>query len=331
MTLAVSVVVPTYQRPYLLRRCLRALLAQAFDPAAYEIIVADDAASTATRQLVQSFATKKGEQAERPCLRYLPNPGPHHGPAAARNCGWQAANAPIIAFTDDDCIPHPDWLRCALAAFTPEIVGVSGRVIVPLPEEPTDYERDAAGIQGMQFLTANCFYRRPALTAVGGFDEEFALAWREDSDLFFALLQHYDGDERFVHAPDAVVLHPIRPARWGVSVWQQRRSLYNALLYKKYPALYRALIQSSPPWPYYQTVAALALALLGVAVHALWLVVLAGLAWVWFTGRFCLHRLRDVSHAPAHVAEMVVTSAVIPPLSVFWRLAGAVKYRVLFL
>ena len=42
MTLLVSVVVPTYRRPQLLDRCLRALLAQNFPPHAYEIIVVDD-------------------------------------------------------------------------------------------------------------------------------------------------------------------------------------------------------------------------------------------------------------------------------------------------
>ena len=48
----------------------------------------------------------------------------------------------------------------------------------------------------------------------------------------------------------------------------------------------------------------------------------------------CLHfawlRLRGASKAPAHVAEMLVTSLAIPYLSVFWRLAGAVRYRVIF-
>src|SRR3954454_23939032 len=53
MTILVSVVVPTYKRPELLRRCLAALLAQDYDPRAYEIIVADDAACDVTRQLVE--------------------------------------------------------------------------------------------------------------------------------------------------------------------------------------------------------------------------------------------------------------------------------------
>ena len=42
-------------------------------------------------------------------------------------------------------------------------MAAAGRVVVPLPERPTDYERDAAGLEGTEFVTANCFCRRAAL------------------------------------------------------------------------------------------------------------------------------------------------------------------------
>jgi hypothetical protein len=54
-------------------------------------------------------------------------------------------------------------------------------------------------------------------------------------------------------------------------------------------------------------------------------------AWAVSTARFAATRLVGTSRAPAHVAEMIVTSAVIPPLAVFWRLRGAARYRVVFL
>ena len=53
--------------------------------------------------------------------------------------------------------------------------------------------------------------------------------------------------------------------------------------------------------------------------------------WLALTAQFCARRLRGTSHAPWHVAEMAATSALIPLLSVYWRLRGAVKFRVLFL
>ena len=322
MTIQVSVVIPTYRRPDLLDRCLAALSRQDFDPAAYEVIVADDAGCSATKRLVEGYAERA-----RASFRYLPVTGAH-GPAAARNTGWRAARGAIIAFTDDDCLPEPDWLRAGLATFVDGVAGASGRLVVPLPPRPTDYERNAAAIQGAEFVTANCFYRRDAIAAVGGFDERFTAAWREDSDLFFALLK---ANQRLVRAPGAVVVHPIRPAPWGVSLGQQRRSLFNALLYKKHPTLYRQRIQAAPPWRYYRIVGALLAALRGALAGRRRLALAAAVAWLVMTGRFCAERLHQTSRAPGHILEMILTSALIPPLAVFWRLRGALTFRVLFL
>src|SRR4051794_40410455 len=96
-----TIVVPTYRRPELLDRCLAALAAQDFPAESFELIVADDAASEATRRQVEGFAA-----GARPAIRYLAVIG-RHGPAAARNVGWRAARGEVVAFTDDDCIPEP--------------------------------------------------------------------------------------------------------------------------------------------------------------------------------------------------------------------------------
>src|SRR5437764_6296260 len=196
MALRASVVVPTFRRPASLNRCLAALCAQDFDPGAYEVIVVDDAASDEARGVVTCWAARAAARGL--ALRYVPVTGAH-GPAAARNDGWHAARGPIIAFTDDDCLPTPGWLAAGVAAFVDGVAGASGRVIVPLPRRwPTDYERNAAAIEHAEFVTANCFYRRDVLAAVGGFDERFAAPWREDSDLYFTLL---GCSARLVHVP----------------------------------------------------------------------------------------------------------------------------------
>jgi cytochrome c oxidase assembly factor CtaG len=52
--------------------------------------------------------------------------------------------------------------------------------------------------------------------------------------------------------------------------------------------------------------------------------------WLLFTAVFCLRRLRGTAKTASHIAEMVVTSALIPPLAVFWRVAGAIRFRVRF-
>jgi GT2 family glycosyltransferase len=287
MTPQVSVVVPTCGRPALLARCLQALESQSLPRDQYEVIVCED--------------------------RH------RDGPATARNQGWRRARAPIVAFTDDDCVPDHDWLRRGLQALAGGAHVVCGRIVMPLDGTPTDYERDAQGLERAEFVTANCFVRKFMLERVGGFDERFRLAWREDSDLHFGLLAQ---GARIVREPRAVVVHPVRPANWGVSLRQQRKVMFDALLFKKYPRLYRERIRSAPRWDYYVIVASLLAAPFWAPG---WLI------WFAFTAAFCLGRLKGASWAPAHLLEMLVTSIAIPPLAVFWRFVGALRFKVAFL
>lgn len=211
---------------------------------------------------------------------------------------------------------------------TGDTAGAAGRISVPLEGVPTDYEYNASYLALSEFVTANCFYRRDVLLLVGGFDERFTMAWREDSDLIFTLQER---GLRCSRAPDALVIHPVRAARWGISISQQRKSIFNALLYKKHPLLYRQKVQAAPPLHYYGITAALVVALVGVIGMSGLLALIGLLLWGCQTGHFCLRRLRHTSHTARHVAEMIVTSLVIPPLAIYWRLRGAIKYRIFFL
>jgi glycosyltransferase involved in cell wall biosynthesis len=320
MSVQVSVVVPTYKRPHLLERCLAALTAQDFPADKFEIVVADDAGDPDTWCAVRRWRKKSGAR-----VRYV-RVRERHGPAAARNAGWRAAAGRVIAFTDDDCVPARDWLRAGLFGLGKR-AAVWGRVIVPLPPNPTDYERDAARLGSAGFVTANCFCRRDVLVEIGGLDENFTAPWREDSDLYFSLL---DRNYEVRHAPRARVVHPVRPAPWGASLRQQRKISFDALLYKKHPTHYRTRIRRAPRWDYYGIIALLLVALLGAATGQLWLTGIAGVGWLIATIALCLTRLRQTSHRLQHVAEVAVTSVLIPPLAVFWRFVGAIKYRVLF-
>jgi GT2 family glycosyltransferase len=297
MTPRVPVVVPTYKRPELLALCRAALAAQTLPADRYEVVVVEDVSA--------------------------------EGPATARNRGWRQARGDVIAFTDDDTIPDPGWLAAGLGAFDrdPDLAAAAGRTEVPLPPRPTDYERNESGLATAEFVTANCFVRQVVLKAVGGFDERFRVAWREDSDLHFALLER---GLKVMKVPDAVVVHPVRPARWGVSLRKERKSQYDALLCKKHPGLYHKRLPTGRPWPYYAIVAALVIGI--AALLAGWpaTAVVAAAVWLVLTARFAARRLRGNSLAPGHVAEVVVTSALIPPLSVFWRLYGGVKFRTAF-
>jgi GT2 family glycosyltransferase len=323
-----SVVVPTYRRFDLLNRCLTALCEQTFDPARYEIIVADDDAEERRSALLREWLERKyGPATGHPCFRYVPVTRTQ-GPAGARNAGWRQARGGVIAFTDDDTIPDRAWLSSGWAAMAEGWDAVAGRIRMPLPSQPTDYERDASGLAAAEFATANCFVRRAALEAVGGFDERFTAAWREDSDLQFSLLER--GFSCGL-APKAVVVHPIRRAAWGVSVSQQRKIRFDALLFKKHGRLYRERIRSAPPWRYYAIAGTLVTGTFGFFAASPSLAASAWLSWMLLTAHFCVQRLARTSRSPSHVLEMAVTSIVVPPVAVFWRLAGAVRHRVLFL
>src|ERR1041385_1733163 len=121
----ISIVIPTFHRRILLKKCLSRLCHQDMDPSLYEMIIADDENSLETKTLVLRM------KAENPRHQFVYSQvGPQHGPASARNCGWRKAKGGIIAFTDDDCLPQRDWLSKALAAFDKRVDAVWGKVIV---------------------------------------------------------------------------------------------------------------------------------------------------------------------------------------------------------
>lgn len=322
-TLDLSVVIPTYRRDDTLLRCLEALSNQDFPRDRFEVVVVDDARSESAPRVVAGMAERE------PDLRFRSIAGAGRGPATARNLGWRAAGGEIIAFIDDDAYPADrSWLREGRAPFDDPCVGaVSGRVHVPVDMPPTDFQRNVQGLERGEFLTCNAFYRRTALEAVGGFDETFTMPFREDSDLQYRVENE---GFRLVYSPSAVVIHPAVPGRFGISLKLQRYSQFNALIYKKHPGRYRRLLEQRPPLHYYGMIAA---ALSGAAAAASGRRGTAGLLWlVWavLEGRFFLRRARGTSRRPRHIADLALTSLLIPWLSVYWRLRGAVRFRVLF-
>ena len=319
----VSVVIPTYQRATLLTRCLDALVRQKFDKDQYEIIVVSDGPDAQTEKIVDSLA-----KYQEPKLRYIPLPQ-KKGPAAARNYGWLNAKGRIIAFTDDDCVPDANWLNQIVQHCNIEdSVALTGRVIVPVSKRPTDYELNTAHLQTADFITANCACTKNALVKAGGFDEQFSMAWREDSDLEFKLI---DQQIPIIRIDSAIVIHPVRRSAWGISIKEQKKTMYDALLYKKHPKLYREKIKSKSPVLYYLIIAAFVVMLIGLLTRQNMLTI-AGLAtWIGFTAFFAIKRLYITKLSLNHIAEMVITSLVIPFISVFWQWYGALKYRVLFI
>lgn len=319
----VSVIIPTYKRADMLLRCLAALSVQNYDSNAYEVLVVDDERGGITEKYVRFFQTKKN-----PVIRYLRTNG-SVGPSSARNMGVKIAKGKIIAFTDDDCIPDPYWLAEGVKYFKKGIVGVSGRIIVPKAiRRPTDYTNTVSRLENAEFVTANCFYLKEIFLEMGGFDENFRIPWREDADLYFRMIER-----RFKldFNPDAIVIHPVREAKWGISLGEQRKSMYNALLFKKHPKLYKDKIQKNPPWNYYIIFLALVSAFVFNVFKKPLFALVAAVIWGSYTAELFFKRIFNTSRRPGHIIEMVITSIFIPFLSIFWRLYGAIKFATPFL
>jgi glycosyltransferase involved in cell wall biosynthesis len=322
--LRMSVVVPTRGRPTLLLGCLEALARQTLPAGAFEILVVDDGTDDTTRSLVEALSRNPGM----PTLRYL-RTRRTQGPAAARNTGWREAYGEVVAFTDDDAVPADDWLERGESAMRAgPWAALGGRVQVPLPPQPTDPERRMQRLERSEFVTANAFVTRRALQQVQGFDERFTRAWREDSDLQFRLQDEVGPVGR---CEDAVVMHPARRERWGASLRQQRNAFFEALLFAKHPRRFVAGAGLPPPWDHYAVVA-LSLGALWLWMIGIWgSAVVSGTLALLLVLRLTVRRLRGNSKRLDHVLETLLTSAAIPFLSVYWRLRGALHFRVWFL
>jgi len=251
------------------------------------------------------------------------------GPAAVRNYGWLLAKGELVAFTDDDCIAGELWLQSFWDAYLPgSTIAFTGKTTVPIVTKPTDYELNISHLQTADFITANCCCSKTALEITGGFDENFKMAWREDSDLEFKLLEK---DIPIIKVEDAVVIHPVRIAKWGVSIKEQKKTMFNVLLYKKYPELYRQKIQAKPPLTYYAIILAFIVMLSGIILKAVATLAFGGITWLGLTIWFITRRLKNTTHRPDHVLEMIVTSFVIPFLSIYWQMYGVFKYKVVLI
>ncbi|MBU5422921.1 HAD-IIIA family hydrolase [Cellulomonas hominis] len=320
-----SVVVPTVGRPQL-AALLGSLAAQAFDEPPREVVVVDDRPAGARGPLDVGAPGLP--------VRVVRSGG--RGPAAARNAGWRSLrDVTWVAFLDDDVLLPPGWaaaLARDLAAAGPRVAGTQARLRVPLPADrrPTDWERSTAGLERARWATADLAYRRAALAEVGGFDERFPRAFREDADL--ALRVRRAGWSLVRGA--RVTTHPVRPADEAVSVRVQAGAADDALLRALHGRRWRALAGTGRGrfgW-HVATVAAA-----GAAAGAL----LAGrpraagaaaLAWAGLTADFARVRIAPGPRPgeagwAAEWRRMAWTSAVIPFAAVRHRVRGALAHR----
>ncbi|MGY1600629.1 HAD-IIIA family hydrolase [Geodermatophilus sp. SYSU D00815] len=312
-----TVVVPTIGRPSL--DVLLDALAAAPGPRPAELLVVDDRSA--------------GEPltADRPGLppvRVVRTGG--GGPARARNLGWRSARTDWVAFLDDDVVPDPDWyerLAEDLATAGPDVAGSQGRVRVPLPEgrRPTDWERGTAGLATSSWITADLAYRRAALAAVGGFDERFPRAFREDSDLALRVM----GTGARLVRGQRWITHPVRPVDRWISLRVQAGNADDVLMRRLHGRGWRQRADA----PLGRRPQHLAVTAAGVAALALAAArrprpaALAAGAWLAGTAEFAWARIAPGPRTAAETATMAVTSAAIPALATWHWLRGVVRHR----
>jgi len=250
------------------------------------------------------------------------------GPAAARNVGWRAADTEWVAFLDDDVVVSEQWLADLIGDLDQpsSVGGVSGRISVPLPpgRPPTDWERGTAGLETARWITADLAYRRDVLRQVGGFDERFPRAFREDADLALRVLDAgYDlvpGERR--------TEHPVRPAGWWASLHQQSGNADDVLMDRLHGRDWRRRAEAPKgrrPLHLLTTACALTVPIALVLRHRS----LAGAAaagWATLTAEFCWRRIRPGPRDRVEVLKMLTTSAAIPPAAT-WHWTRALLRR----
>ena len=224
--MTVSLVVSTRNRGVRLGDFFASLTRLAPPAESWELILVDNGSTDGTADAIHRFAASASFP-----VRYVraATPGLSH----ARNAGLRHAGGRIVAFTDDDCYPHPDYLRAIVEVFERHPAGIiGGRVVLHDPEDARVGVKDAPEafeISPGQFVRAgvmhgaNMAVRREVLEQIGGFDPLLGAGTRcmagEDTDFIARALWagwtvRYD--------PRPVVAH--HHGRKGPDADRQRRS-----------------------------------------------------------------------------------------------------------
>ncbi|HEX3042938.1 MAG TPA: glycosyltransferase [Solirubrobacterales bacterium] len=192
---SVSVVVPTHQRRETLRRALESLRAQSADPAGFEAIVATDACSDGSAEMIDAFPADYELRRVEPSGR---------GRAAACNAAIAAARGEVLIVLDDDMTVVPEFVErhrshhppgsrlCVLGAVPVELGPDSPRAahyvkekfdrhLVRLGEDPEHLNRPRS------FYSGNASLRTEVIREVGGYDESFGIYGNEDVELALRL------------------------------------------------------------------------------------------------------------------------------------------------
>jgi glycosyltransferase involved in cell wall biosynthesis len=236
----VSVVIPTYNRLPILRRCLDALEHQQIAPPLerYEVVLVDDGSTDDTVGWLDAHATAY------PHLRLIRQD--HLGPAEGRNRGVEEARGDVIVFIDSDLVVTPTFLMSHARALRRDwdqggdrLSFTYGAVINTANfENPTAEAHKPTDHSWAYFATGNVAIDRDVLERSGLFDTSFRLYGWEDLELGERLRQM---GVRLVRAPEAVGYHwhpPLSLEQIPQLVRIEReRARMGLVFYRKHPTL----------------------------------------------------------------------------------------------
>jgi len=260
MKAKISVVIPARNSERFIAQTLTAIYKGTRLPE--EVIVVDGCSTDRTRAISQAHGATVVENVKM------------HA-ASARRIGVEAANSSIVAFTDSDCIPASDWVKCIAHAFEidGELDGIGGRVTLTSPrtrvqafsahvfESIKSFPREPVqittkGVSGLSFAGANCAFRKEKIIAVGNFRDQFGKA-AEETDLLWRLVDHgakliFDPDLQVEHLgyPDTVRRLIRVSFRYGtgstlLTKYHGRSPRIDWFLYKKW---LKSVIATLNPW-----------------------------------------------------------------------------------
>lgn len=211
----VSVIVPACNNEGTLHACLCALARQGWPH--LEILVVNDGSTDGTGAVARRHAARDGR------IRVLDLPV-RRGAAAARNVGLHHAQGALLAFTDGDCEPEPQWLERLLVpvladseacAGGPDVVPADAPLISRCIGHSVDSWVTSAGLRRgettlVNYLpgTGNLALRRTMLERVGTFNEAFHDTGEDKEFLYRARA----AGARMVHVKDARVWHRRKPS-----------------------------------------------------------------------------------------------------------------------
>ena len=295
---------PTHRRAEMLRRALESLEAQTYPREQFEVIVVATAADVGFG-VIEEFRGRGRIDVR--CVSVPHDPSNGRSPSLKRNYGVEQARGEWIAFIDDDCAAHANWLSAAAAFFDqPNAGGVEGCKQIPRPPRETMVYRGLLLFTRPRgFQTCNVFYLREVFRKLGGFDLNFPY-YLEDSDLAWAVL---DAGHEIPYAEQAIVYHPVPPPHPWKMLDDAKRAELMPYLYKKHPARYREARVKVLRWSHWVYIALYA-ALLGCAVARQWWGAAATVALI--LGFVALHSFKLFRGCATTAHEFWVTNLLLP-------------------